>query len=57
VKAVSGCLNGAPVNGTVQLNLGIPGYSYDIDFSAMQVPMAPLVNSFEPEKRAISKAP
>src|SRR5439155_7291784 len=51
VKPLQAALNGAPVNGTVQLNLGIPGYAYDVNFSAVQVPMAPLVNTFAPEKR------
>jgi len=33
------------------MNLGIPGYAYDVSFNATQVPLAPLVNSFVPEKR------
>ena len=51
VKPLQLSLNGAPVSSTVQLNLGIPGYAYDINFNATQVPLAPLVNSFVPEKR------
>jgi len=51
VKPLQLALNGAPVNGTVQLNLSIPGYAYDLTFNATQVPLAPLVNSFLPEKR------
>src|SRR5206468_4171289 len=42
-------LNGAPVSTTVDLDLGIPGYKYDLTFNAASVPLAPLVNTFQPE--------
>ncbi len=51
VKPLQLALNGAPLSGAVQMNLGIPGYAYDVSFNATQVPLAPLVNSFVPEKR------
>jgi hypothetical protein len=39
-------LNGGPVNFTGTFNVGVPGYVYDIAFSANQVPLAPLANTF-----------
>ena len=44
-------LNGAPVNALVDLNLGVPGYKYDLDFGADRVPVAPLVNTFAPDRK------
>jgi uncharacterized protein involved in outer membrane biogenesis len=44
-------LNGAPVNATADLDLGVPGFKYDLSFQADQVPLAPLVDSFVPERR------
>jgi hypothetical protein len=44
-------LNGAPVNATVDLNLGVPGYQYNVAFGADRVPVAPLVNSFVPDRK------
>jgi hypothetical protein len=46
VKPCKFALNGAPVNATVDLNLGVPGYRYDVAVSADRVPFAPLVNTF-----------
>jgi len=43
-------LNGAPVNGTLDLDLGVPGYRYDLVIGAAQVPLAPLMNSFTGRK-------
>ena len=51
VKPCQLTLNGAPVNATVDLNLGVPGYNYDLALGAGQVPVAPLVNSFAPERK------
>ena len=42
-------LNGAPVSATADLNLGVPGFQYDVGFSAERIPVAPLANSFSPE--------
>ena len=50
IKPFQLTLNGAPVNGTLDLNLGVPGYRYDLVLSAAQVPMAPLMNSFTGRK-------
>lgn len=44
-------INNAPVKATVDLNLGVPGYTYDVAFSAEAVPLAPLVNSFAPDRK------
>jgi hypothetical protein len=44
-------LNGAPINGNVDLNLGAPGFKYDVDFTAKAVPLAPLVDSFQPDRK------
>lgn len=44
-------LNGAPVSATVDANLGVPGFKYDLAFNGQAVPMAPLVNSFQPERK------
>jgi hypothetical protein len=44
-------LNGAPVSTTADLDLGVPGYKYDLTFNAGAVPLAPLVNTFEPERK------
>jgi hypothetical protein len=44
-------LNGAPVNSTVDMDLGVPGWKYDVSLSAQAIPLAPLVNSFQPERK------
>ena len=43
-------LNGAPVNATADLDLGVPGYQYNVSFDAKAVPLAPLVASFQPAR-------
>jgi uncharacterized protein involved in outer membrane biogenesis len=44
-------LNGAPVSSTVDLDLGVPGYQYKVEFKADRIPLKPLVNSFVPERK------
>jgi hypothetical protein len=44
-------LNGAPITATTDLNLGVPGYTYNVAFSADAIPLAPLVNSFAPDRK------
>jgi len=51
VKPFQLTLNGAPVNATVDLNLGVPGYKYDLTLNAEHVPVAPLVNTFMPDRK------
>ena len=41
-------LNGAPVETSVDVDLGVPGYRYALTARADQVPLAPLANSFSP---------
>ena len=51
VKPFKFALNGASVNATVDLNLGVPGYRYDMALSADRVPVAPLMNTFKPDRK------
>lgn len=51
VKPFQFTLNGAPVSATADLDLGVPGFKYDVNLSADKVPLAPLVNSFVPERK------
>jgi hypothetical protein len=44
-------LNGAPVSTKVDLDLGVPGYKYDVAFNAQGIPLAPFVNTFQPERK------
>jgi type II secretion system protein N len=39
-------LNGGPVSGDVALNLGVPGYGYNLNLKIDRVPIEPLANSF-----------
>jgi len=51
IKPFQLVLNGAPVNATADLDLGVPGYKYNLGLDANQVPFAPLVNSFAPDRQ------
>jgi len=44
-------LNGAPIKATTDLNLDVPGYTYDVTFNADAIPLAPLVDSFAPDRK------
>ena len=44
-------LNGAPVTTTVDLDMGVPGYKYALAFNAQAIPLAPLVNTFQPDRK------
>jgi hypothetical protein len=44
-------INGAPVSMQADVDLGVRGYKYDCAFNADTVPLAPLVNSFQPERK------
>lgn len=44
-------LNGAPVNSTIDADLSVPGYKYNVSFGAQRIPLAPLVNSFQPDRK------
>jgi hypothetical protein len=51
VNPLTLALNNSPVNGSVDLDLGVPGYRYDTALSAERIPLMPLVNSFQPERK------
>ena len=51
IKPFQLALNGAPVNATVDLDLSVPGYKYNLALDARQIPFAPLVNSFAPDRK------
>jgi hypothetical protein len=44
-------LNGSPAKANIDLDLGVPGWKYALNFSAVEVPFAPLVNTFVPERK------
>ncbi|HEV2210399.1 MAG TPA: AsmA family protein [Verrucomicrobiae bacterium] len=46
-------LNGAPVDTTLDLDTSVPGYKYAFAFNANAVPLAPLVNTFEPARKGV----
>lgn len=43
-------LNGGPASGAMDIDMSMPGYRYGLSFKAGPVPLAPLVNSFQPER-------
>ncbi len=51
IQPLQMALNGAPVDGKVILDLGMPGYKYDVNFTANKIPLEPLANTFAPENR------
>jgi uncharacterized protein involved in outer membrane biogenesis len=51
IKPFQLALNGAPVNATVDVDLSVPGYKYSLGMDASQIPFAPLVNSFAPDRK------
>jgi hypothetical protein len=56
VKPLQLALNGAPVNATAVVNLGVPGYAYDLSFQADRVPVGPLARSFSTNSSSPIKA-
>jgi uncharacterized protein involved in outer membrane biogenesis len=46
-------LNGAPVSATIDTDLGVPGWKYSVAFNGQAVPLAPMVNSFLPDRKGI----
>jgi hypothetical protein len=48
-------INGGPVNGSVNLNLGLPGFQYDIRLVVDHVPIRPAIQSFSPTVGAASR--
>jgi hypothetical protein len=49
MKPLEMSINGGPVDASVDLDLGSPGYKYDVVFKANRVPAEPLANSFSPD--------
>ncbi len=49
VNPVSLTFNGAPLNANANVNLGVPGYEYDLGLKIHHLPIAPLVDTFVPE--------
>ncbi len=43
-------LNGAPVTAAADVDLGVPGYKYNVAFDARGIPVAPLVDTFQPAR-------
>ncbi len=48
VKPLQLSLNGAPVTASTDIDLGVPGYRYDVAFNADKVSTGPAINSFAP---------
>ena len=48
-------INGAPVNGRGWVDLGRPGYAYDVGLKSQKVPLAPFINSFAPDLQGLIK--
>ncbi|MBL9128308.1 MAG: hypothetical protein JNL97_11700, partial [Verrucomicrobiales bacterium] len=48
VQPLQLALNGAPIKASTKLNLGVPGYEYDFNLSAVAIPVKPFANSFVP---------
>ncbi len=46
VDPLSVTLNGALIKGTTALNLGVPGYTYDVSLQTTNLPVEPLANTF-----------
>lgn len=44
-------LNGAPAKTGLKMDMGVPGWKYDLEFSAQKSPVTPLVDSFMPSLR------
>jgi hypothetical protein len=44
-------LNGAAVSAGADVDLSVPGYKYNCNLNAQPIPLAPLVNSFAPDRK------
>lgn len=47
--------NGAPVDARAALDLGLPGYKYDLGLKAQRIPAEPIVNTFSPASKGLVK--
>ena len=50
VKPFQLTLNDAPINSTIDADLGLPGYKYNVGFDAQKIPLAPIVATFQPDR-------
>ena len=50
VKPLEASVNGAPVSASVDFDMGVPGYKYDVQCGAQNVPIPPLVSLVMPER-------
>ncbi len=50
VKPFQLTLNGAPLAATADVDLGVPGYKYNVAFNAQSIPLEPLVDTFVPAR-------
>jgi hypothetical protein len=55
LKPVQMTINGKPLSASIDLNLGVPGYQYDIALQADRVPVEPLANSLSPDYKGRMK--
>lgn len=46
ITNLAATVNGASARGRVALNLGVPGYQYDVDVQLQRLPLAPLAATF-----------
>jgi hypothetical protein len=53
VKPLKLTLNGAPVETALDMNLDVAGFKYNFALDAQAVPLAPLVNTFQPQWKGI----
>jgi hypothetical protein len=51
VKPFQLMLNDAPVDASVDLDLSVPGYKYNLALDANHIPFAPLVDTFAPDRQ------
>ena len=51
LKPMQLVMNGAPVSASADLDLGVPGFRYDVTLLTDKLPVAPLVDTFAPELR------
>lgn len=55
IKPLRLTLNGGGINSALDLDLSVPGYKYDLAFTADNVPLGPVANSFSPSYRDSAK--
>jgi hypothetical protein len=51
LQSLDALVNGAPLRGSAEVDLSVPGYRYRVALSANTVPLPPLISVFAPERR------